>query len=323
MESIVGPKWSTDTFGILVYQEQLIECVQLLASFTADEADDLRKAIGKKLMDKVLAFKEKFIAGCIASEAYKSHFAGQPLKSAEKVAQKIWDSIEASGRYAFNWSHAVGYALISTWEIWTKHYFPQELLVALMATDSGNVNKYIREARRRNITILPPDINRSDRKFSIDADAIRYGLDTVDHVGAKGCTDILAARPYASLEDYLERAGRGAEKIAVTNLILIGAFDGFGSRYEMLKELEWHRITEDLAASTRANPEKLGKIIAQRQASGKYTMAIMRITRILGSLTVLVLLATILLLFRWEKRRAERLRSAVIPDESATASART
>ena len=159
MEAIVGPKWSTDTFGILVYQEQLIEAVQLLASFTADEADDLRKAIGKKLMDKVVAFKAKFLAGCIAHEAYMSHFAGQPTGAAEKVANKIWDSIEASGRYAFNWSHAVGYALIATWEVWTKYYYPQEFLVALMATDDGNINRYIREARRREITVLPPDIN--------------------------------------------------------------------------------------------------------------------------------------------------------------------
>ena len=140
-----------------------------------------------------------------------------------------------------------------------------------MATDDGSINKYLREARRRDLTVLPPDINRSERKFVIDGDAIRYGLDSVRDVGEKGCAAILAHRPYANLEDYLARAGAaGTNKTTVTNLILIGAFDSLGPRTEILKQLERYRAMEGLAQSTLGNPEKLEAAIARRLASGHY-----------------------------------------------------
>lgn len=261
MESIVGPGWSTNTYGILVYQEQIIEAVQTLAGFTPDEADGLRKAVGKKQMDKVLALKDKFVKGCLANPDFTLSFEE---KAALKMANIIWASMEAAGRYSFNWSHAVGYAMVSTWEIWTKYHYPQEYLVALMATDSENINKYIREARRRDITILPPDINRSDRKFSIEGDAIRYGLDTVRGVGKVGCNHILKARPYTSVADYLGRAGKGADKTAAYNLIVIGAFDSIGTREASLKELERLRAMEGLADSTLDTPERLEKVVTRR-----------------------------------------------------------
>lgn len=261
MESIVGPGWSTDTYGVLVYQEQIIEAVQMLGGFTPDEADGLRKAVGKKQMDKVLALKDKFIKGCQANPDFMLSYSE---KDALKIASTIWASMEAAGRYSFNWSHAVGYAMVSTWEIWTKYHYPQEYLVALMATDSDNINKYIREARRRDITILPPDINRSDRKFTIEGDAIRYGLDTVRGVGKVGCNHILKAQPFTSMSDYLKRAGKGAVKTTVYNLIVIGAFDSLASRTDSLKELERIRAMEGLADSTLDSPEKLEKVVTRR-----------------------------------------------------------
>jgi DNA polymerase-3 subunit alpha len=264
MESFVGPKWSTDTFGILVYQEQIIQCVQDLAGFTPDEADGLRKAMGKKQMDVLLKYKSKFVQGCLDNPAFSS--AGNP----ERIADAIWASIEASGRYAFNWSHAIGYAMISTWEIWTKHYYPQEFLVALMQTDGKHINKYIREARRGNIVILPPDVNLSARKFTIDGDKIRYGLDTVRSVGEAACNGILKARPFTTIEDYLRRAGKGADKQKVYNLICIGAFDSIGDKYDLLDQLEYYRATEDLAPSTLAKEDKLNKVLQRRLANPDY-----------------------------------------------------
>lgn len=265
MENFVGPGWSTNTYGILVYQEQFIQCVQELAGFTPDESDDLRKALGKKLMDKLMLLKEKFINGCLANYEYME---GNILSTnmATKIANKIWLSIESAGRYAFNWSHAVEYAYIATWEIWTKHYYPQEFLVALMQTDSGNINKYIREARRREISIQPPDINLSGPKFTITEDTIRYGLDSIHGVGKAATRDVLKYRPYESMQDYLRRSKEGADKGVATNLILIGAFDSFGSRPDMLKELEYFRATDKLAQSTLDNPEKLDAIVARRMA---------------------------------------------------------
>ena len=253
MENFVGPKWSTDTFGILVYQEQLIEAVEQLAGFTADESDTLRKVVGKKQMDKLLALRGKFERGCKANIDFMAPYSKKP-ELADRAIHTIWESIEASGRYAFNWSHAVGYAFISTWEIWTKHYYPQEFLVALMQTDGDNINRYIREARRRNITILPPDVNKSARKFTIDGNTIRYGLDTLKGVGAATCRDIERGRPYQNFSDYLARAKDGASLGAVTSLIHIGALDSLGKRADLLRELERHRALEKVA------PNKLAKL---------------------------------------------------------------
>lgn len=263
MENFVGPGWSTNTYGILVYQEQIIQCVQEMAGFTADEADDLRKAVGKKLMDKLVLFKDKFVQGCLNNGDYFAECGFNPNKGTQ-IAHKIWLSIESAGRYAFNWSHAVEYAYIATWEVWVKHYYPQEFLVALMQTDSGNINKYIREARRREVKILPPDINLSGSKFTISGDTIRYGIDTVHGVGPAACRDIQAFRPYNSLTDYLRRSEEGADKGVATNLILIGAFDCFGSRPQMLKELQHFKATDKLAQSTLDNPEKLEAIVTRR-----------------------------------------------------------
>lgn len=286
MEKFVGPGWATDTRGVLVYQEQLIECVQQLAGFTADEADDLRKATGKKLVDKMLALKDKFFEGCLANPEFMKIFSGgespatpclavphlavpRPAlpgqdQRAYTIVEKIWGSILASARYAFNWSHAVGYAIVSSWEVWTKHYYPQEFITALLATDAEGTNRYIRDARRHNITVLPPDVNLSSRKFTVDGEAIRYGLDTVRSIGAATCRDILAARPFASLDDYLKRAKEGSNKTAVYNLIIIGAFDSLGDRVAHLHRLERYRAMEDLADSTLARPEKLEEIVNRR-----------------------------------------------------------
>jgi len=274
MEQIVGPAWVTNTYGVLVYQEQLMMAAQALASFTDDEADALRGAVAKKHMEQLVALKAKFLAGCMSSQAYMCHFDGQPTDEPTKVAEKIWHSIEASGRYAFNWSHAVGYAMISTWEIWTKFHYPAEFLVALLATDTKNTNRYIREARRRKITILSPDINKSQRKFTIEDSNIRYGLDTVLGVGPAACRGIMAGRPYADLPDYVARAGDGADKTVVYRLILIGAFDEMGTREQMLHQLMRERAKEGLASSTLSDPEKLEARLGIRLATDKYSMGI-------------------------------------------------
>lgn len=254
MERFVGPGWVTNTHGILVYQEQIMDCVGLLAGFDADEREGVRKACGKKLMDKMMAYKGGFIEGCWGNKEFmdpipRGKSPQDWMNNGEKIAHRIWESIEASGRYAFNWSHAVGYAMIATWEIWTKHHYPQEFLVALMATDDDNTNRYIREARRRDIEILPPDVNKSARKFTIEGAGIRYGLDSVRGLGNVACNHIDAQRPYASFLDYLERAGKGAAMPAVYNLICIGAFDEMGVRTELIDQLERHRVLADVSPS--------------------------------------------------------------------------
>jgi len=255
MENFVGPKWSTDTYGVLVYQEQLVLAVEQLAGFTPDESDTLRKVVGKKQMEKLLTLKQKFFDGCLDNPAFMEPYLirGKPdTVRAQATAAKIWDSIEASGRYAFNFSHAVGYAIISTWEIWTKHHYPREFLIALMQTDSDHINKYLREARRWNIPILPPDVNESERKFTISGDGIRYGLDTVRGVGAAVCRSIERARPFHDFNDFLARGGEATGLGAITNLIHIGALECLGDRADLLRQLERHRVLEKVAPNKRA-----------------------------------------------------------------------
>lgn len=172
-------------------------------------------------------------------------------------------------------SHAVGYSVISSWEIWTKHYYPQEYLVALMATDSENVNTYLREARQRGIAIEPPDINLSSAKFTIHGSSIRYGLDTIRGVGDAAMEQVLAAeRPFTSIGDMLRRCPLG--KAQMEALISIGALDGFRPDIEPYTErrrqlmMEYHdwRILMNVAEGKRAKfteAEAVAHIAAWRE----------------------------------------------------------
>lgn len=262
-----------ETYGILVYQEQLLRTVKELAGFTPTEADDLRKALGKKKMDKVLEFKDNFRAGCQSNPEFVS------IPQSTGAIDSIWASIEAAGRYAFNKSHAVGYSKIACWEVWTKHYYPQEFLVALLATDPENATRYVREARRLGFRVLPPDINKSTTKFTCEDDAIRYGIDTVRSVGKTMSGDIQAGQPYKDLDDYLARAGKGRNKTCVYNLLRIGAFDEMGDRRELLERLQYCRIVDNLAVSTRENDERLGKIVDRRSQKVQYQIDIPDFTK--------------------------------------------
>lgn len=235
MEGITG-----DTHGILVYQEQLMRAARVLAGFTAEEAEGLRKVIGKKQTDKLPALEGKFVAGCLANPDFTGPVGGL----AEKAARKVWASINAAGRYAFNKSHAVGYALISTWEIWLKHHHGVEFLVALMQTDTANATRYARDLRRRGIQLWPPDVNLSGRKMTIDDLGVRYGLDSVRGVGAAAVDDILLQRPFVSFDDFYLRAdpSLAGRKEVVENLLMVGAFDSLGDRGQLLRTLRgYHR----------------------------------------------------------------------------------
>lgn len=247
MEQFTG-----ETYGVLVYQEQMIRAARVLAGFTADEADDLRKFIGKKMADKLAAMRGRFVRGCQDNAEFMNAMAEPGQATA--VAHKIWASFEASGSYAFNRSHAVSYAWISAAEVWMKHHYYSEFISALMITDPVNLNSYIRDARRRGLSILPPDINASGSKFGITDEGIRYGLDTVRGVGDRAAADIAAHRPYSGLIDFLTKTSpKGANKRNVVEaLIKIGAFDSFGSRGELMEQYHDWRILQRVAASKLA-----------------------------------------------------------------------
>ena len=215
----------SETYGIIVYQEQMMKISRSLAGFTGSQAEWLRGVIGKKKVEQIPEAKRLFYEGCKANPEFMDQ-----ARDPERAIEKIWASFEASGLYAFNKSHSIGYALLAGWEAWLKHYYPAEFLTALLIHDEKNFPAHVRYTKGRGIAILPPDVNTSGETFTLTDEGIRYGLGAVRQVGEKPTNAIAKEReeggPFTSLEDFLVRVPKGsANKAVVTHLIQIGAFD--------------------------------------------------------------------------------------------------
>ncbi|MEJ5357634.1 MAG: DNA polymerase III subunit alpha [Desulfobacterales bacterium] len=214
-----------ETYGVIVYQEQVMQIAAALADYTPAEADDLRKAMGKKIPEIMAAHRERFVRGATAR--------GMP---AEK-AGSLFDLMEKFGGYGFNKSHSAAYALIAYQTAYLKAHFPVEFLAALLSSEMGSTDqivKFLAECRAHGIEVLPPDINRSDKAFTVDAGRIRYGLMAVRNVGEGAIDAILEARssgPFRSLFDFCERVDlRKVNRRVIESLIKCGAFDGTDPR---------------------------------------------------------------------------------------------
>lgn len=226
-----------NTYGITVYQEQVMQISKDLAGFTGGQADTLRKAIGKKIAELLKQMRGQFVDG-----AKKTH--GVP----EKLANEIFDGWEAFAAYAFNKSHAACYALISYWTAYLKAHFPAAFMSALMTSDYGNMDRIaieIDECQRMGIEVLPPDVNESFAEFGVvkETGKIRFGLMAIKNVGMGPIEAILAARKeggkFTSIEDFAKRV-RNAEvnKKMLESLIKSGAMDSFGDRATLLLNVE-------------------------------------------------------------------------------------
>lgn len=233
------------TYGVMVYQEQGLRVVLQLAGFTVDEAENVRKIMGKMLYDKMLELEPKFIQGCLDNPEFIRQ-NDDARWTPEDCAKNIWEQLKASGIYSFNEAHAVGYALVTAWEVWVKHHYYIEFLTALLITDEEKTNLYLREARKKGIQILPPDVNESNERFTLVGDSIRYGLGVIKQVGPSAVTDIQAKKPFLSFQDYLERATRSKMKQVAVALIKIGAFDRFGERGALLRRYYDFKIWETI-----------------------------------------------------------------------------
>lgn len=222
------------TFGMFVYQEQIMLAVQACANYTLAEADDVRRIMGKKHQEELLALKPEFIKRCFANPAFTN-----PVRNAEQVANNLWNDLEYFGSYGFNMAHALAYGFISAWGIYMKHYYPLEYMAACLATDQkeGMPQQYLRAVRKMGKKVLPPDINSSGANFTVDPLGIRYGLISVRSVGPAAVKEILAKREYSSLDDFVKKIIKLYVKYpAIINLIKIGAFDSFGDRGGLLME---------------------------------------------------------------------------------------
>ncbi|MCQ2556093.1 MAG: OB-fold nucleic acid binding domain-containing protein, partial [Clostridia bacterium] len=229
------------TYGCIVYQEQVMKICQELAGFTLGQADNIRRAMGKKKMEEMLKWKEAFLHG--RAEFTDDHGKFNPAIRgcvatgvSEEIAMKIWNEMETFAEYAFNKSHAAAYALIIYQTSYLKYYYPVETYTAILNDRITKIDKlkhYIASAKAEDISILPPDINLSETYFSTEGNSIRFGLAALKNVGVNVIEDIIAERkangPYKDLPDFVWRVnGQALNKRCVEALIKSGAFDCFG-----------------------------------------------------------------------------------------------
>ncbi|MCD6177818.1 DNA polymerase III subunit alpha [bacterium] len=242
------------TYGIPVYQEQIMQIAQELAGFSLSEADILRKAIGKKIKKLLLAQKEKFINGMIRNN----------IK--EEIAQKIWSWIEPAARYSFNKSHATAYATIAYQTAYLKAHFPVEFMAALLTSeknDTERISKLIGECKKMGIEVLPPDINESFRNFSVipKKKKIRFGLLAIKNVGQNVVESIIREReergPFRSISDFVSRIdGDVLNKKSLESLIKAGVLDSLGERNRLLASVEKILITNREIRRLEKNGQK-------------------------------------------------------------------
>jgi DNA polymerase-3 subunit alpha len=242
-----------ETYGVIVYQEQVMQIAASVAGFTLGEADVLRRAMGKKKHEEMVAMREKFIAGC-----QKNHVPAAK-------AQKLFELVEQFAGYGFNKSHSAAYALIAYQTAYLKAHYPVEFMAALLTSEIGNQDKmthYLNECRDMGIKILPPDVNSSDLAFTPSGESIRFGLTAIKNVGEAAIDSVLAARwklgRFDNLFQFCENVDlRLMNKRVVESLIKAGALDSLGARRSQLMavldramELGARRQREEASAQT-------------------------------------------------------------------------
>jgi DNA polymerase III subunit alpha len=224
---------TAETYGCVIYQEQLMAIAREMAGFSGAEADDLRKAVGKKKRDLMATMKDKFMKGLAESS------------TDPRVAADLWKLNEAAADYSFNKSHAACYALISYRTAYLKANYPAEYMAAVISSVMNTKDKvpfFVNRCAEMGIDVLPPDVNSSGHSFVVSEKAIRFGLDAVKNVGHSAVEAILRAReekPIDSIWDFCERVdSRAVNKRAIECLIKCGALDSTGAtRKGMLEAL--------------------------------------------------------------------------------------
>jgi DNA polymerase III alpha subunit len=235
LEPILKP-----TYGVCVYQEQVMKIAGDLAGFTLEEADVLRKAIGKKIEKLLQGQKDKFIGG-IEKNGIK-----------KEIGEKLWSWIEPFAQYSFNKSHAAAYAQVAYQTAYLKAHYPKEFMSSLLTADQNDTERIgflINDCKKMGIEVLPPDINESFMGFSVvpEKSQIRFGLSAIKNLGIKIVEDIVKERKengdFKSLDDFLTRINsQSLNKKSVESLIFSGAFDKFKERGELAYNIE--RILE-------------------------------------------------------------------------------
>src|SRR5690606_7257196 len=252
LEPVLAP-----TYGVVVYQEQVMQTAQILAGYSLGGADLLRRAMGKKKVEEMAKERAKFEAGAL------EHHGIEPRESGP-----IFDLLEKFAGYGFNKSHAAAYALVSYQTAWLKAHHPAEFMAAVLSSDMDNTDKvvmFLDEARAIGLEVLPPDVNASTYMFeAIDGGTVRYGLGAVKGVGRGACEAIADERaangPYADLLDFCRRVeARQLNRRTLEALVNAGALDALGSnRATLTLQLpEVLKATEQMAREREAGQVSL------------------------------------------------------------------
>jgi DNA polymerase-3 subunit alpha len=228
MEKFLGA-----SYGLIVYQDDLLFCALDLAGYTWEEADKFRKAVGKKIPAEMAAQKERFTDGIIKNGQTKD------------FADKLWELFEPFQAYGFNKAHAASYGIVAYQTAYMKANYPVEYMTALLTAESNDAEKVsaaINECRRIKIPVLPPDINMSQVNFTIDNGSIRFGLSAIKNVGEAAINAILEVRKvnkFTDFSDFLSRVdSRKVNKKVLESLIKVGALSEFGNRASLLASIE-------------------------------------------------------------------------------------
>ncbi len=245
------------TYGCIVYQEQVMKIVQVMAGYSLGQADNIRRIMGKKQVDKIDQEREKFINGWTDPSGRASIPGAIKLGHKKEVAEKIFNEMKEFAKYAFNKSHAAAYAYIAYQTAYLKCYYETEFLTAVLNNrldKSDELKQYVSHARSEGIAVLRPDINKSFPYFHVEGNSIRFGLAGLKHVGFAVTDNLIAERDkngeFKSFEDFITRAVKvgGINKKAIECLILSGAFDSFGkkrSQYMAVYENLIEKATKD------------------------------------------------------------------------------
>ncbi len=230
------------TYGVIVYQEQVMKIVQVLAGYTLARADAVRKMMGKKKLKELQEEREVFVNGCPSIFGKPAVDGCVKNGVSAEVANALWDKMEKFGSYAFNKSHAAAYSYVTYQTAFMKYYYEPEFLTAILnnrIAKSDDLKKYLAYAKSENISILPPDINQSQTLFSVKGETIRFGLSAIKGIGGGICDEIIKIRErdgdFLSLENFLSRTVElGLNKRLIEGFIYSGAFDCFGKTRSQL-----------------------------------------------------------------------------------------
>jgi DNA polymerase III subunit alpha len=238
-----------ETYGLIVYQEQVMAIAQKVAGYTLGAADVLRRAMGKKKLDVLNREYERFAAGMHANG-----FSDEAIKT-------LWDLLIPFSDYAFNRAHSAGYGLLSYWTAYLKVHHPAEYMAALLTSTSDDKDRcavYLAECHKMGIPVLPPDVNDSAAQFTAHGHSVRVGLGAIRNLGETAVAAVVAGRPYYGFHDYLRKVGpKGTNKTVVASLIKAGAFDAMGAQRGGLHEVHEAAIR---SAAAQWKAEQVGQL---------------------------------------------------------------